>query len=215
MDDGCRPVTQLRHDGRDHAAGIRRDRYGRGRRGDDPDDPLVQRTGRYRRSRISARDEGDVQARHRVRGLDRTGAPLFPSLWSVRRDPARGRLPSSLAESASGGVGRFAERTVARHATRGEGAVREARGRCAIDPVDARLRLSLRCRAIRRVSAPTQRGSGCHPHRRHVATHRARRRNRLRHGTVDRAWRTDRGRPVHRLLGVSGPVDRRRNGRRL
>ena len=196
----------------DRAGRIRRDRHRRRRRGDDPADQPVQRAARDRRARLRPRDQRHLQARHRVPRLDAHRPSLRPSVRLLRARHAGDRIPPSLAEgpgarrfdaarrlfarrSSPGSQGRFAApaprpaqfAAVARSAMRSSSMPGSMRATCAA-MAEARGRQCAPKAASSRSSQNAETG--------------------FVEALVLQSGGARRGRPLHRLLGLSRPADR-------
>jgi tryptophan halogenase len=176
----------------------------------------LQQDPRRRRARIRPRDAGHVQARHRVRRLAARGAALFPPVRPLRRRFRADRLPPAMAARADPRQHHPARRIFAQSAGGLSRQIRDPDTAIVPRLLDLFVRLSFRRLALRALP-PRARGRP----RRRAARRKDRRRDAppgewLRRSPHPRRWRrARRRRPVHRLLGLPRPADRRGAGRRL
>ncbi len=178
------------------------------RRSDRAADHGLPAPARHRGGRPGPRDQGNLQAGHRLSRLDPRRALLFSPLRT--RGPGNGRhpVPGVLAEDAAGRQGRTAGGVLDPGDGRAAGAVHAA-GACAQHTAQqADIRPALRCRALRALSARLCRGARRPAHRRSRQQCFAAERGWVRRVRDSRERRARQCGSLHRLQRLSGLAHR-------
>ena len=183
---------------------IRGDRCRRRRRGHAAPYPLLQRTAGNPRGGVHGAHPCHLQTGYRISRLGPNRRQLYPPLRHVRARRGGDRFPPLLVAVGTRGAGSAAAgpAILCLHPSAG-GAVRASRSGPGRPEFHLRLCLSIRCAVVRALSAQPGRGSGRGADRGHGRRCRAGRRERADPFGHAGRWRAGRGRPVHRLLGLS------------
>ena len=201
----------------DHPGRIRRDRHDRRRRGDDPAAPHLQRACSTSTRTSSSRDARHVQARHRVRELGRGRATATSTRSAIIGQDLQGiavppALPARTQPSAIRDISAWSMSAVARRTASSPGP-RRRRARPLVQMLYA---FHFDAGPLRRIPAQLCRARRRPAHEGKIVDVDA---ATARTAIVDRGHAgrrpDDRGRPVHRLLGLPRAADRAGAGDRL